>query len=58
MSSVKYKEMASPYISSMGTIDINIKTGTVLAETVTVIVYATYSSNIIIEEGHVYHTTF
>ena len=36
---------------SCGTIDMNIKTGTVLAETVTVIVYATYSSDIIIEEG-------
>ena len=41
-----------------GTIDINIKTGTVLPETVTVIVYATYSSDIIIEDGRVLLTTF
>ena len=43
---------------SSETIDIDIKTGTVLAETVTVFVYATYSSYIIIEDGYVYHTTF
>ena len=43
---------------SSGTIDINIKTGTPLAETVTVIVYATYSSDIIIEDRHVLLTTF
>ena len=43
---------------SGGTIDINFRTGTVLAETVTVIVYATYSSDIIIEDRCVYHTTF
>ena len=41
-----------------GTIDINIKTGTVLPETVTVIVYATYSSDIIIEDRRVLLTTF
>ena len=43
---------------SSGIIDINIKTRTVLAETVTVIVYATYSSDIIIEDRPVYHTSF
>ena len=43
---------------SSGTIDINIKTGTPLAETVTVIVYATYSSDIIIEDRHVLLTPF
>ena len=41
-----------------GTIDINIKTGTALTETVTVIVYATYSSDIIIENACVLLTTF
>ena len=40
------------------TIDINIKTGTPLKETVTVIVYATYSSDIIINNGKVLLTTF
>ena len=43
---------------SSGTIDINIKTGTPLTETVTVIDYATYSSDIIIEDGRVLLTTF
>ena len=43
---------------SSGTYDIHIKTEVVLSETVAVIVYATYSSDIIIEDGHVYHTTF
>ena len=41
-----------------GTIDINIKTGNPLPETVTVIVYTTYSSDIIIREGRVFATTF
>ena len=41
-----------------GTIDINIKTGTSLPETVTVIVYSPYSSDIIIEDGRVLLTTF
>ena len=41
-----------------GTIDINIKTGTPLPETVTVIVYATYSSDIIIEDRRVLLATF
>ena len=36
-----------------GTIDINIKTKRPLTETVTVIVYATYSSDIVIEDGKV-----
>ena len=43
---------------SSGTIDINIKTGTPLNETVTVIVYATYSSDIIINNERVLLTTF
>ena len=43
---------------SSGTIDINIEKGTVLAETVSVIVYATYSSDIIIEDGLVWLTIF
>ena len=37
-----------------GTIDVNIKTKQPLTETVTVIVYATYSSDIIIEDEKVY----
>ena len=37
-----------------GTIDVNIKSKQVLTETVTVIVYATYSSDIIIEDGKVH----
>ena len=37
-----------------GTINVNIKTKQPLIETVTVIVYATYSSDIIIEEGKVH----
>ena len=41
-----------------GTIDINIKTQTALTETFTVIVYATYSSDIIIEDGRVLLTKF
>ena len=41
-----------------GNIDINIKTGTPLNETVTVIVYATYSSDIIINDRKVHLTTF
>ena len=41
-----------------GTIDINIKTGNPLQETVTVIVYTTYSSDIIIRDGRVFATTF
>ena len=41
-----------------GKIDINIKTGTALTETVTVIAYATYSSGIIIEDGCVLLTKF
>ena len=36
-----------------GTNDINIKTSKPLTETVTVIVYATYSSDITIEDGKV-----
>ena len=36
-----------------GTIDINIKTKHPLTETVTVIAYATYSSDIVIEDGKV-----
>ena len=43
-----------PYYSK----EVSQPTETALTETVTVIVYATYSSDIIIEEGHVYHTTF
>merc|ERR1711973_1025196 len=41
-----------------GTIDINLKTKTPLKETVTVIVYATYSSDIVIEEGRVHVQNF
>ena len=41
-----------------GTIDINIKTGTALTETVRVIVYATYSSDNIIDNRRVHLTTF
>ena len=41
-----------------GTIDINIKTKTPLRETVTVIVYATYSSDIVIEDERVYVQNF
>ena len=41
-----------------GTIDVNIKTKQPLTETVTVIVYATYSSDIIIEDGRVYVQNF
>ena len=41
-----------------GNIDINIKTRTPLNETVTVIVYATYLSDIIISNEKVHLTTF
>ena len=41
-----------------GTIDINLKTKVPLKETVTVIVYATYSSDIVIEEGRVHVQNF
>ena len=41
-----------------GTIDVNIKTKQVLTETVTVIVYATYSSDIIIQDGKVHVQNF
>ena len=41
-----------------GTIDINIKTKQPLKDTVTVIVYATYSSDIVIEEGKVHVQNF
>ena len=40
------------------TIDINLKTKRPLTETVTVIVYATYSSDIGIEDGRVYVQNF
>ena len=40
-----------------GAIDFNVKTGTALTETVTAIVYATYSPDIIVEDGRVYYTT-
>ena len=41
-----------------GIIDINIKTKQPLTEKVTVIIYATYSSDIIIEDGRVYVQNF
>ena len=41
-----------------GTIDINLKTKRPLTETVTVIFYATYSSDIVIEDGRVYVQNF
>ena len=41
-----------------GTININLKTKMPLNETVTVIVYATYSSDIVIEDGRVYVRNF
>jgi len=41
-----------------GTIDINIKTKTPLKDTVTVIVYATYSSDIVIEDERVFVQNF
>ena len=46
------------HVMGGGNIDINIKTRTPLNETVTVIVYATYSSDIIINNEKVHLTTF
>ena len=46
------------HVMGGGNIDINIKTRTPLTETVTVIVYATYSSDIIITKEKVHLATF
>ena len=41
-----------------GSIDVNIKTKTALTNTVTVIIYATYSSDLIIDSDKVITTVF